>query len=218
MTPNRKKRSKGVGARPQAKRGGAPNPSGRGQRVRQDRPTDALPPLLDSEPESATAPALLEGPELEQLRNRLGLGPDVPDDQIRQALEVTQQHQYTGVPALLMAMAQIDEHRGTDLLGDYSRSVEKAQEHEQEMDRSDRKVLRFAMFTGQGLIALIFGGGVVASVVAPDAAVPIMGAASGISAALAAPRLIEAFKGRPSDDPKADEPPPARSELPPGEN
>lgn len=206
----RKKKKRGGGAnRPRSKRGGANKPSGRGERARKDRPTsppagDALPGVAPQpSPDEHAAPALLTP---EEIRQRLGLDPaEYSDEQLQQAYSVD--HQYRGLPALLMTMHQIDTTTDAGLLGHYMARAETDQRHEHELMKGEQKIIKVAILVGLAIMLVIVLTGIAAAAFVPEAAGEIMTGVAAVAALLAAPRLIEAVKGQPSP-----EPPPSESD------
>lgn len=146
----------------------------------------------------------------EVLRQRLGLDPqEFPDDVILDLLPqvgtqfTSTEQRYEGVPALWMAMADIDERRDAGMLEHYKATVTADQRHQQEIERRDSKAIRIALFLGLIVLALVVGGGIVASALVPNAATPIMSGVGIVAGTLAAPRLIEAWRA-PANNAKTD--------------
>ena len=148
---------------------------------------------------------------LEEIRRRLNLDPaQYPDEMLQQVFVGMQRQQYEGLPAILVTMADIDERSAVGLLQHYVDTVKDDQAFDHEMKREDQRIMKRAVFSGQGILVAIAGGGIAAAALVPAAAGAIMAGVGTICVALAGPRIIEAFRG--TGPSKAEDEPPALEE------
>lgn len=149
-------------------------------------------------PADAGAPERLSP---QQVREWLGLPSTVvDDDRLERFVTVVEQRsrQYHGLPAMWMTMAEVDERRGSDLIGSYIKTVEADQTHQHEMDRNEHRTLKTALWSGLAVLAVVAVAGIYFSAQVPEAARWIMLGVGALGGFLAAPRIIEAWRGGPS--------------------
>lgn len=123
------------------------------------------------------------------------------------SFSVEQSQQRTGDAALLSIFQEVDERRGTgDLVELYIATANSTRDHTQEIERE--MVTTFSRISKLGVWGgfLLVTGGVVGSLLNPSIAGELMGGVGGVAGLAAAPRIIEALRGRssPAPDPTAE--------------